>query len=82
MPTTIKGISSNDGRLHPQFARTVDILSYHPLDAIEREIKKMVTSFCSFYDGIPLVRPESKQSPSWSRSRYFQAGVGVGAGVA
>ena len=29
----------------------------------------MATSYCSFYDGIPLVRTESKRSRSWSRSR-------------
>ena len=31
---------------------------------------------------MPLVRPESKRSRSWSRSCYFQAGVGVGVGAA
>ena len=37
----------------------------------------MVTSHCLFYDGITLDRSESKRSRSWSRSRYFQTGVGV-----
>ena len=42
------------------------------------EIKKMATSYCTFLDEIGIVKPESKWSRSCSRSRYFQAGIGVG----
>ena len=76
--TAFKRISDNHSRVHPQLAQRGVVLTY--LDAVKSEIKKMVTSYCSFYDGMPLVRPESKQSRS--RSRFFQAGVGAEVGVA
>ena len=84
MPTKFKGISNNCDRLHPQFARTGAVLPYYWLGSNEREIKEMATSYCYFFlkNVIILVRVRPKRSPSWSRSRYFQDGVGVGAGVA
>ena len=77
MPGPFKEISDNHGRLHPSKRKRVLFFRIMRLDAIQREIQNMVTSYCSFWDGISLVRPESKLSRSWSRSRYFQAGVGV-----
>ena len=52
------------------------------LDTIKKEITKIATLYCSFWDGISHVMPESKRSLSWSRSRYLQDGVVVGVRVA
>ena len=51
------------------------------LDTSKREMKNDLITLL-FWDGNPLVWSESKRSQSWSRSRYFQAGVGAGIGGA
>ena len=77
IPSAFNRIGDNDLRLHPQLARTGAILLHYSFGHNEKEFKEMATLYCSFYNGIALVRPESKQSRSWSRSRYFRAGVVV-----
>ena len=67
---------------YPQLARTGVVLQHRPFGCKQNRIKKMVTSYCSFWNGILEWNrdgPESKRSRS--RSRYFQARVGVGVGV-
>ena len=49
MSTIFKGINDKHDRLHPQLARMGAIYSrITRSDAIKREIKKMVRSYCHF----------------------------------
>ena len=81
MLTALKGISDNQSRLHLQLARTDAFLSHYLFGYNQKGNQENGHHITVFRMEMPLVRPESKRSRGWSRSRYFQAGVGVGDGV-
>ena len=82
MPTTFKGIGDNYGRLYLRFARTGAVLSYYRFGYNQKGNQNNGYIILVFLEWNCYCKAESRWSRSWSRSRYFQAEVGVGAGVA
>ena len=77
----MKVISDNYGRLHQHLAQAGAALPYHPFGCKLSGNQENDYTILFFQDVITFVRSESKQTRSWSRSRYFQVRVGVGVGV-
>ena len=76
MLTTFKGIGNNYDRLRPQFAGTGVVFPYYRFGYNQKGNQENGYIILLFLEWIFLVR--RSRSRSWSRSRYFQAGVGAG----
>ena len=72
IPGPFKAINNNHGRLDPHISRTDSVLPYHPFQFNQERNQENDYVILLFFDGMPLVKSESKRSLSWSRNRYFR----------